>query len=126
MSAACRWACCSAGCCCSLPASGHLAAALILPLYYLADATITLVRRAAGHQPIWQAHRSHFYQRAIDQGLTVPEIVRRVFLVNLALAALALSTLVAPILPHPILLAGADRSISARRLAARDVCARQA
>ena len=30
-----------------LAGSGHLAAALVLPFYYLADATITLVRRLA-------------------------------------------------------------------------------
>src|SRR5207249_8233539 len=69
-----------------LAATGHLAAALILPLYYLADATITLVWRMARREPIWHAHRTHFYQRASDHGLTVLEIVTRVFLVNLVLA----------------------------------------
>jgi UDP-N-acetylmuramyl pentapeptide phosphotransferase/UDP-N-acetylglucosamine-1-phosphate transferase len=75
-----------------LAGHGHLAAALILPLYYLADATITLARRIVRREPIWQAHRTHFYQRATDNGFTVPEIVTRVFLVNLALAALALAS----------------------------------
>jgi UDP-N-acetylmuramyl pentapeptide phosphotransferase/UDP-N-acetylglucosamine-1-phosphate transferase len=69
---------------------GELAAALILPLYYVADATLTLIRRMAAGEPISQAHRSHFYQRAVDGGFTVPEIVARVFAVNLALIALAL------------------------------------
>jgi UDP-N-acetylmuramyl pentapeptide phosphotransferase/UDP-N-acetylglucosamine-1-phosphate transferase len=69
---------------------GELAAALILPLHYVADATLTLIRRMAAGEPIWQAHRSHFYQRAIDGGFTVPEIIARVFAVNLALVALAL------------------------------------
>jgi UDP-N-acetylmuramyl pentapeptide phosphotransferase/UDP-N-acetylglucosamine-1-phosphate transferase len=73
-----------------LAGNGHLAAALILPLYYLADATITLARRVAKGEPFWQAHRTHFYQRATDNGFTVPEIVARVFLVNLGLGALAL------------------------------------
>jgi UDP-N-acetylmuramyl pentapeptide phosphotransferase/UDP-N-acetylglucosamine-1-phosphate transferase len=73
-----------------LAGRGHLAAALILPLYYLADATITLARRVARREPVWQAHRTHFYQRATDNGFKVPEIVLRVFLVNLVLAALAL------------------------------------
>jgi UDP-N-acetylmuramyl pentapeptide phosphotransferase/UDP-N-acetylglucosamine-1-phosphate transferase len=72
-----------------LAASGHLAAAVMLPLYYLADATVTLLRRLAKGEPFWQAHRRHFYQRAIDGGFTVPAIVSRVFLVNVALAALA-------------------------------------
>jgi UDP-N-acetylmuramyl pentapeptide phosphotransferase/UDP-N-acetylglucosamine-1-phosphate transferase len=72
-----------------LAAQGHLAAAVILPLYYFADATITLIRRVGRGEPFWQAHRQHFYQRATDNGLAVPAIVRRVLLVNLALAALA-------------------------------------
>ena len=62
-----------------LAAKGHLAAALILPLYYLADATITLACRIARGEPIWQAHRTHFYQRATDNGFSVPAIVTRVF-----------------------------------------------
>jgi UDP-N-acetylmuramyl pentapeptide phosphotransferase/UDP-N-acetylglucosamine-1-phosphate transferase len=75
-----------------LAAHGHLAAAIILPLYYFADATITLIRRVGRGEPFWQAHRQHFYQRATDNGLAVPAIVRRVLLVNLALAALAVIT----------------------------------
>ncbi|MGE5548190.1 MAG: MraY family glycosyltransferase [Solirubrobacterales bacterium] len=43
---------------------GLWAPALILPLYYLADATITITRRALRGERIWQAHRQHFYQRA--------------------------------------------------------------
>jgi len=78
-----------------LGAMGHLAAALILPLYYLADATLTLAGRLVRGEAFWQAHRTHFYQRATDRGLAVREIVTRVFLVNLALAALALVTVAA-------------------------------
>src|SRR5262252_4068968 len=78
-----------------LAAMGHLAAAFILPLYYLADATITLALRIVRGEAFWQAHRTHFYQRATDHGLVVREIVTRVFLANLALAALALVTVVA-------------------------------
>ena len=75
-----------------LAGNGNLAAALLLPLYYLADATITLLRRLLGGEPVWRAHRMHFYQRAGDRGLTVTEIVARVFAVNLGLAALALTS----------------------------------
>ena len=78
-----------------LAADGHLAAAVILPLYYLADATITLIRRVIRREPFWQAHRQHFYQRATDHGFAIPEIVRRVALVNVALAALAAITVAA-------------------------------
>src|SRR5215471_16015642 len=79
-----------------LAARGQLAAALILPLYYLADGTITLMRRVVRREPVWRPHRTHFYQRATDNGFTVPEIIARVFLVNLVLAALAVLT-VAPV-----------------------------
>lgn len=75
-----------------LAAAGHLAAALLLPLYYLADATITLLRRLTNGERIMQAHRSHFYQRATDNGLTVPQIVARVFSVNLVLCGLAIGS----------------------------------
>lgn len=51
-----------------LAAAGQLAAALILPLYYLADATITLGKRALRGEKVWQAHRQHFYQRAVQGG----------------------------------------------------------
>ncbi len=76
--------------------NGGRAAAILLPLYYLADSTITLFRRIVKGEKIWQAHRSHFYQRATDHGFTVIQIVRRVFLVNLLLAALALATVLRP------------------------------
>jgi UDP-N-acetylmuramyl pentapeptide phosphotransferase/UDP-N-acetylglucosamine-1-phosphate transferase len=76
-----------------LAGSGHVAAALLLPLYYLADATVTLLRRAAKGEPVWQAHRSHFYQRATDNGYSVMQIVGRVFVLNIALIALAAATL---------------------------------
>ncbi len=67
----------------------QLAAALILPLYYLADATTTLVRRALNREPVWQAHRSHFYQRATDNGYSVARVVTNVFRTNILLAVLA-------------------------------------
>jgi UDP-N-acetylmuramyl pentapeptide phosphotransferase/UDP-N-acetylglucosamine-1-phosphate transferase len=79
-----------------LAGRGHLAAAVLLPLYYLADATVTLVRRLVRGEPVWQAHRTHFYQRATDGGFSVGEIVARVFLGNVVLCALALVTVVAP------------------------------
>jgi UDP-N-acetylmuramyl pentapeptide phosphotransferase/UDP-N-acetylglucosamine-1-phosphate transferase len=73
--------------------AGHLAAALLLPLYYLADATITLLRRLANGEPVLQAHRTHFYQRATDNGFSVTQIVGRVFALNVVLITLAATTL---------------------------------
>ena len=79
-----------------LAGSGARTAAVLLPLYYLADSTITLTHRAIEGQPVWQAHRSHFYQRATDRGFRVVEIVTRVLVVNVLLAALALTTVIVP------------------------------
>lgn len=75
---------------------GYLPAAVLLPLYYLADATITLSRRIWQREPFWQAHRTHYYQRALDRGFTVLGVVTRVFAVNVALAGLALITVMLP------------------------------
>jgi UDP-N-acetylmuramyl pentapeptide phosphotransferase/UDP-N-acetylglucosamine-1-phosphate transferase len=76
-------------CLLQLAGQHHLAAALLLPLYYLTDATVTLLRRVMRREPFWIAHRSHFYQRATDNGFTVQQVVRDVFGLNLVLAALA-------------------------------------
>lgn len=73
-----------------LAASGHLAAAILLPMYYLGDGTITLARRTIARKPIWQSHREHFYQRATDNGFTPRQIASEVFLLNVFLGVLAL------------------------------------
>jgi UDP-N-acetylmuramyl pentapeptide phosphotransferase/UDP-N-acetylglucosamine-1-phosphate transferase len=87
----------------------HLTAALLLPLYYLADATLTLVQRMARREPFWAAHRTHYYQRATDNGLSVSQVVGHVFLLNCVLAALAIASiqLDSPVADGLALLAGA-------------------
>jgi UDP-N-acetylmuramyl pentapeptide phosphotransferase/UDP-N-acetylglucosamine-1-phosphate transferase len=57
-----------------LAGHGHLVAALLLPLYYLTDATITLLRRLMRGKPITEAHRSHYYQRALANGFSVFQV----------------------------------------------------
>jgi UDP-N-acetylmuramyl pentapeptide phosphotransferase/UDP-N-acetylglucosamine-1-phosphate transferase len=71
----------------------HLAAALLLPLYYLADASVTLLRRVLRREPFWAAHRSHFYQRATDNGFSVWRVVSEVFVLNIVLAGLAIASI---------------------------------
>ena len=73
-----------------LAGNGAREAAILLPLYYVADSTITLLRRVFRGEQVSQAHRTHFYQRATDGGFTVMEIVARVFSVNLMLCGLAI------------------------------------
>ncbi len=78
-----------------LAGSGHWAAALLLPLYFAADATVTLLRRLLAGEPVWEAHRTHYYQRAGDGGWSNIEIVARVLAVNLGLVALAVASVLA-------------------------------
>lgn len=68
-----------------LAARGYWKIALILPLYFLADATITLVRRLLRGERVWQAHRHHYYQRAVRRGLGHAAVVERVIAADLIL-----------------------------------------
>jgi UDP-N-acetylmuramyl pentapeptide phosphotransferase/UDP-N-acetylglucosamine-1-phosphate transferase len=81
---------------------GHLVAAVVMPLYYLADATITLFRRLIGREPFWEAHRTHFYQRATDMGFSTMAVVARVFAVNIGLGILAVISAIVPGRPSEI------------------------
>lgn len=73
-------------------AGANVAAALLLPLYTLLDSGITLIRRSYNREPIFSAHRSHFYQRAVISGMSVPQVSARVFVLCLLLASLAVAT----------------------------------
>jgi UDP-N-acetylmuramyl pentapeptide phosphotransferase/UDP-N-acetylglucosamine-1-phosphate transferase len=84
----------------------QFAAALLLPLYYLFDATATLLRRLARREPFWAAHRSHFYQRATDNGFTVARVVGEVFTLNIGLAALAIGSIMTRSVAASIFLLG--------------------
>jgi UDP-N-acetylmuramyl pentapeptide phosphotransferase/UDP-N-acetylglucosamine-1-phosphate transferase len=72
-----------------LAAAGHWAAALILPAYYLFDATITLIRRALKGEKVWLAHRQHFYQQAVQRGLSHAKISAAILGLGAALVGLA-------------------------------------
>jgi len=80
-----------------LAASGEWAAAIIIPLYYLADSGITLVRRAIAGQRIWEAHKEHYYQRAVAVGRSHAEVSKIIGFCNLALILFALVSLIYPI-----------------------------
>ncbi|MBX9590011.1 MAG: glycosyltransferase family 4 protein [Hyphomonadaceae bacterium] len=80
-----------------LACRGLWAAALILPLYFAADATLTLLRRLRRGEKPWQPHRQHSYQRAVLGGATPPAVVWRINATNLVLLALALLSIRHPI-----------------------------
>ena len=81
---------------------GFWVPALILPLYYLADASLTLARRVVRRAAFWQAHREHFYQRALGRDGNHAAVAWMVLAGDAALAALAL---VAVAYPGPALAA---------------------
>jgi len=74
-------------------ARADVEAALLLPLYTIADTGVTLIRRARRGEPLWVAHRSHFYQRAVMLGFKAPDVTLRVFLLGCLLAALSIAAL---------------------------------
>lgn len=72
-----------------LASRGQPVPALVLPAYYLADATITLTRRALRGEKVWQAHREHFYQRAVLAGRSHASVSLRILGLGLVLIGLA-------------------------------------
>ncbi len=69
--------------------AGFLAAALILPMVFVFDASTTLLWRLAKRRPLATAHRDHAYQAGVDRGLgqktvTIAVLVIGVFLFDLA------------------------------------------
>jgi UDP-N-acetylmuramyl pentapeptide phosphotransferase/UDP-N-acetylglucosamine-1-phosphate transferase len=88
-----------------LAGRGLWAPALILPLYYLADASLTMAWRILRREPFWQAHRRHFYQRALARDGDHAAVARIVAAGDAALVALALLSVSRPYLA--LALAGA-------------------
>jgi len=64
---------------------GAWLAALIIPGYFLADSTITLLKRACRGAPVWKAHREHFYQMPISFGVPHDRIMLRIIGANILL-----------------------------------------
>lgn len=73
-----------------LALAGQLAAALILPAYYVADATLTIGLRIVRGEPFLRPHRQHFYQRAVQAGKRHDQVALVVLAGNLLLIACAL------------------------------------
>lgn len=81
-----------------------LAAALVLPLVYLVDASVTLARRVARGESPTQAHREHVYQRAVIAGASHSSVSIRIAAANACLIALA--WFMAPLAPVAALALG--------------------
>jgi len=81
-----------------LAGRGLWAPALILPLYYLADASLTMAWRILRRESFWQAHRRHFYQRALGRDGNHAAVARLVAGGDAALVALAMLAVSRPFL----------------------------
>ena len=68
-----------------LALEGMWVAALILPLYYLMDTGITLLKRVYQKKKFWNAHKEHFYQQAIQSGFSHSYVSLKLILINLGL-----------------------------------------
>lgn len=75
-----------------------LAAALILPLYFVADASLTLFSRLRRGERIWEPHRSHFYQHAARAAGSHSLVVKGVVGANCVLVGLAVMALHMPLI----------------------------
>ena len=73
----------------ALAVEGAWQAALLLPAYYLADATLTLIARLLRGRRVWQAHREHYYQRVVAAGWSHTRTARLIAGHNLLLVGLA-------------------------------------
>jgi UDP-N-acetylmuramyl pentapeptide phosphotransferase/UDP-N-acetylglucosamine-1-phosphate transferase len=63
---------------------------------FIVDASVTLARRALRGEKIWQAHRSHYYQRVVLLGATHRQLALAAYALMLAMAALAFALLFLP------------------------------
>lgn len=63
---------------------------------FIVDASVTLVRRALRGEKIWQAHRSHYYQRVVLLGATHRQLALGAYALMLAMAAMAFVLLLLP------------------------------
>ncbi len=63
---------------------------------FVADASLTLVRRALRGEKVWQAHRSHYYQRVVLLGASHRQLALAAYVLMLALAALAFASWLEP------------------------------
>ena len=60
---------------------------------FIADASVTLARRALRGEKVWRAHRSHYYQRAVLLGASHRQLALAAYALMLAGVALAFSLL---------------------------------
>jgi UDP-GlcNAc:undecaprenyl-phosphate GlcNAc-1-phosphate transferase len=60
---------------------------------FIADATVTLVRRALRREAVWRAHRSHYYQRLVLHGWSKARLAWSAYALMIASSTSAIGAL---------------------------------
>lgn len=61
-------------------------ALVLLFSVFIGDTAYTLVRRALRGAPVWQAHREHLYQRAVQSGLSHASVAGKVLVISVIIS----------------------------------------
>ncbi len=77
-----------------LTLEGFWVSAILLPLYYVMDASVTLLLRVYKRKKFWKAHSEHYYQQAIKNGLSHSGVSLRLLLINIGLFLLSFSAVI--------------------------------
>lgn len=76
--------------------TGYPYAAMILPAYYVSDATLTVIRRIYKRDKLFVAHTDHYYQRALRSGRRHDSVARYIFGINFLLIFQATFSVIDP------------------------------
>ncbi len=76
-----------------LALKGYWLSAFILPLYYIMDTSLTLLKRIYNRKKFWQPHSEHYYQVALKNGFSHINVNTFIILVNIGLFFLSFCAL---------------------------------
>lgn len=76
-----------------LSLAGYIMPCLIVAGYYLFDSTFTIIKRLINGKKIWEAHSEHFYQQAVRGGKSHSRTATYIAICNVALIAMAVTSL---------------------------------
>ncbi|MEQ9115234.1 MAG: hypothetical protein RLN62_00355 [Rickettsiales bacterium] len=81
-----------------LAKSGYLAAAIIIPGYYIADSSLTLLKRILSKEKFWEPHTQHYFQIATQKLSSHSKVTRKIIKYNSILFVLAVISSLYPLI----------------------------
>ena len=81
----------------NLAFKGYVVAALILPLYFLTDASLTLIRRIFRGENFLKPHKEHSYQKVVQSGDSHDHVVIKIIATNIVLICAAYLSMSEPL-----------------------------